>query len=1558
MDEEKISRDKEALKNYGDKVDETQNKLNNLKNNLNDTSKEVDIQSKSFDETSKSLNKFGNNLKELGEITGIFGKGLYENITKPLTENIEVNIEFEASMSKVQASLNPTSEEFSQLEKKAIDMAASTTKTSKDIAEAFINMGRSGWEVQDILLGIEPIIHLSEAGNMDLAKSSNLVTKAMKAMEVGIVDLPGYLNLITKSAQSSNTDLGDMMESYISAGEIIKKLKVSSTDGAVGLGLLASAGEKGAQGGEKLTAILTSLTSPTNNAKKALEELNFTAFDSEGNFIGVENSIKNLNEKMSGMTDETRDMYISMIAGEENISDLNILLNGVSSDGFENFKEAIYENDNALENMRDVMQDNVKGSLMELQSSLSNIGSKIYEILKPAINDIIDILKTWAERLDNLSPRQQETITNIIKFGTIVGPVLIVIGKIIGLIGSLVLKLSMLSTMAAAMGTTLGTLISGFLAAAAPVVAIVAAIAGVGVGLYKLNENLKKSTLEIEVFDTSISKATKNSVESFLGMDDEISKSLLSLKTNAGDITQETADNIAKQYATMGNDVIGNLESQKTEAEKVLKNLFSNTEGLDGEEVNTKVQKITEGYDTEIKLIKSYEEETKNIVDTAAKEKRQITDEENTRLIQIQEEIRTAGVRSLSETEAESKVILQNLKDNRSGINAEILSDVVKSSLEQKNQAVETAQSEYEEIIRIAEQTRAQGGEVNGQRADELIKLAQEQRDETIKTAEETHQGVISEAKLQSEEHVNQINWETGEVLTSWDLFKDLLKEKFDKFKFENAELIETLLEIWNDLKEIFSKVVELIQIILEGFINRSKEVWNLYGEDIKNIVDTAFNLILGIIKTVTGIISGVLDVFIGVITGDWSRMGEGLKKIWQTAWDGIKIIVDGAWGLLKGSFSILKTSITNFFAELIKNFIGFGKLLMEGLKKGITNFVIKPINAIKEAGEKIKNKAKSVFKIHSPSKVFEEDGRFLMEGWAVGIEKNSKLAENALEKAAEALKNTSNNLDINPNIKLSVDDIKDNVSGVFGKNKSLDEYGDYLRKLNADELDLTLKHLEELRIARENALNKQIDSTVNNKTKDNLRTEKNALLEHNGEIRKIIDDRIRSLDEQSQKESNVLSDRLNQYDNSIKNLKIKTNDLNDELSNNAAIVILQSEKVEYLSKQYDRLVDSFGFTAKESQNVKKSLEDARLELVQMQEEVEKTNEKIKNQTMDSINNLHKTLMSAIKKRYEEEGKIKEEALKKEIEDLDRWKDESIKRINDVYDKKIKRIDDVANFQIKAIEDELKAMEKQEEKQSRDKTSDEYNRNIKGLEESIFYEHDEYNKSELEKKLAEEKSKFLEQQEAWTLEDKKAKLKEKIDIIKENAAEEKEILSIQKQEELERIDGLYTFEREVLESKMNDNRDFLQQMTDDKQLQAEAEKMILNTQQQDMLDLLKQYEPGYEKAGYNLGQKLVDGVAPQIQKVIDMMNYMYMTLGLDNKISISDHIRVQNKQMKEFRPPEVIYRDSANLFGNNEYKLPEKTINNTVNINSPKALDPSEQRKLYERQMNKLSFNI
>ncbi|WP_171011314.1 phage tail tape measure protein [Haloimpatiens lingqiaonensis] len=532
--------DAKATQDLEIKLNNAKAKLSSTEQDLKNVNKEIETQSSSWYKLGQALEPIGNKMQDIGKGMESVGKDLTKTVTLPITgigaAAIKIGMDFEESMSKVKAMSGATGEEMVLLQQAARDAGASTSKSAKDAADALGFMALAGWDSTTSMEALMPVLRLSEAGNIDLAKASSLVTDSMSAMGLTTKDLPRYLDIVAQTARSSNTDIDQMAEAYLKVGGTLRGLGVPLEESALALGLLANSGIKGSEAGTALNAVMTNLTAPTGRAKQALEELSFSAFDSEGNFKGLENVLFDLKDKLAGMTEEQRNTYLAMIGGKEHVKDLNALLNGLD-DSYDDLTASIKESDGALEDVAKTMQDNNKGSLTALKSAIEELGLKIYDVLKPSIANIIEAIQGFIDKLNSLSPAQQETIVKLGLLVAAIGPALLIFGKIITVVGSAITAFSTISTAVAGAGGAMAAL-TGPIGIA---IAAITAIIGIGVTLYMNWDTIKeKAGLLKETISEKWNDIKENTSETWENVKITVSEKWDDIKTN----TSETLTNI------------------------------------------------------------------------------------------------------------------------------------------------------------------------------------------------------------------------------------------------------------------------------------------------------------------------------------------------------------------------------------------------------------------------------------------------------------------------------------------------------------------------------------------------------------------------------------------------------------------------------------------------------------------------------------------------------------------------------------------------------------------------------------------------------------------------------------------------------------------------------------------------------------------------------------------------------------------------------------------------------------------------------------------------------
>ena len=317
-------------------------------------------------------------------------------------QSITTGMAFEDAMANTAAiaGVKKTSAEYQQLKEAAEEMGRFTSKTAAESADALGYMALAGWDVQTSVDALPGILHLSEATGLDLATTSDLVTDSMSAMGVGVDKLSEYMDVLAKAQNSSNMNVQEEMAAFIKSGGILQTLGVGYEDAATTLGLMANSGLKGAEAGTALNAIMRNLTKPTGESAKAMEALGLSMFDSEGQFVGMEEGLWRVHEALSGLTEEEQTQYLQQLGGEYG-SKLGLLLKnfdqiedaeGNVTTGWKELSAEIENSKGAMDEMRDTKLDTLTGDVSKLTSALEALENKFYEAMNGSLRETVQWL--------------------------------------------------------------------------------------------------------------------------------------------------------------------------------------------------------------------------------------------------------------------------------------------------------------------------------------------------------------------------------------------------------------------------------------------------------------------------------------------------------------------------------------------------------------------------------------------------------------------------------------------------------------------------------------------------------------------------------------------------------------------------------------------------------------------------------------------------------------------------------------------------------------------------------------------------------------------------------------------------------------------------------------------------------------------------------------------------------------------------------------------------------------------------------------------------------------
>lgn len=612
-------------------------------------------------------------------------------------------------------------------------------------------------------------------------------------------------------------------------------------------------------------------------------------------------------------------------------------------------------------------------------------------------------------------------------------------------------------------------------------------------------------------------------------------------------------------------------------------------------------------------------------------------------------------------------------------------------------------------------------------------------------------------------------------------------------------------------LKITFEKIFSEIKEFVVSIFNELKAFWDKWGEDILSIFNTVFDLVFTVLQT----------VFTKIIKW-WEKWGDDVLKVFKTVFDTVMFIIDTALTFIKATFEALQ----KFWDEWGDEITTFFKVTFDLLFANI----------------------KLVF--NSIKAFWDKWGDTITSGVKLFVSVNGKVLKASFEVLSTIVKTTFNT--ISNIIDTALKTIK-NIWGIFSSafKGDWESVWTYTKQLFTDIWDGMKKHVELVLGAVED-VGKSIGKVFTGLVENAKSWGKNMITGFADGIKAS---------------ASAVTDAVT---GTMANVK-------DYLGFNSP-----SKKGDgrYITVWGTNMVKGFADGIKAGNKYVISPIEKLME--EISTKIAKGNKKVFESTRDSLEKSFSSLTSqydklgngitkALEKRYEAQEKIQVKSLEKELANQKKITESKIAEYDKEYLAKVKLLDEeeasiINNLykQINAIDEKTEAENKAiEEKEYIEKLSKKYDElAIASLEDKAEIQN-EINQLISEKQRKE----LLEQRNA-----EKESLKTQIEEVKSNYDKRRIEEEKLHKSKVDRLNKDYEAFEIANKKEMEKTLEHFQELRTQENLEAEARIIILKENNDEMIKLLKSYNPSWLNAGKSFGEQMLEGllgVVPSINQTID-----------------------------------------------------------------------------------------
>ena len=276
-------------------------------------------------------------------------------------------------------------------------------------------------------------IDLTAASDLDLASASDAVAIAMKTFGLNASEATGIADSFVGAADASVAEVSDLVDALYTFGPTANQFGWSLQDTNTALAILSERGIRGSEAGTALRSMMTNIMRGTDDTTAALEALNISLYDQDGQMRAMPDIVGQLATALGGLSEEQRNAYIQTLAGTYGMKAMATFVEEGAA-GWQEMAQAIGASATAQE-VAEKRTEGMNGALERFGGAVQTLGITAADTFLPTVTDMVDGATDLTDALSKLHP---DTMAGLVKgLGGLaaLGPTLFTLGQIIKFLG-------------------------------------------------------------------------------------------------------------------------------------------------------------------------------------------------------------------------------------------------------------------------------------------------------------------------------------------------------------------------------------------------------------------------------------------------------------------------------------------------------------------------------------------------------------------------------------------------------------------------------------------------------------------------------------------------------------------------------------------------------------------------------------------------------------------------------------------------------------------------------------------------------------------------------------------------------------------------------------------------------------------------------------------------------------------------------------------------------------------------------------------------------------------
>lgn len=322
--------------------------------------------------------------------------------------------EFEYQLRIIQGITRETDEAIQAAGESLKRFSETSIAPPQELTKGLEVLSRAGFSLADSMTALPSVYALAKVGQIDFARGTEIVSAAMYAHRLAATDIPHITDAIGKAASISATDIRSLGQAMTYTTELNSLFGTSVDETTALLATLAQRGIVSTKAGTSLRNMFVRLSAASGPAKKVLDDIGFSMYDSSGRAKDMTVAVRELAAIMARYDEESRAYIARTVAGQRAMK--SFLAIADSPEIFVRNLAAITESSEGLGFLQEALEQLSSSVSGQFVVAMNNLRTALLDAFTQARPALIDLAQNLQDAF--ASPRFREGVAQFI---TVIG---------------------------------------------------------------------------------------------------------------------------------------------------------------------------------------------------------------------------------------------------------------------------------------------------------------------------------------------------------------------------------------------------------------------------------------------------------------------------------------------------------------------------------------------------------------------------------------------------------------------------------------------------------------------------------------------------------------------------------------------------------------------------------------------------------------------------------------------------------------------------------------------------------------------------------------------------------------------------------------------------------------------------------------------------------------------------------------------------------------------------------------------------------------------------------